>query len=110
MLIKICIFILSIAVILNALTLNLIRAHLNAIKRNFMEPVNKSVSENNLNRFDQLLILLNYKEKTKSYHRGNLICAIMDFSKLNNDTQLAAYCQYELDRIKEVNMNKKSDR
>jgi len=52
MLIKFCIFILSIAVILNALSLGAIRTRLKSMKKDCISPENNNISESNLNRFE----------------------------------------------------------
>lgn len=59
-----------------------------------------------MERFEKILHLLNYKEKIPSYHRGNLIDAIMSFSSLNNDSELEAACQNEIERIRTKNLSK----
>ncbi|EHL30827.1 hypothetical protein LDG_6972 [Legionella drancourtii LLAP12] len=58
-----------------------------------------------MDRFEKILHLLNYKEKIPSYHRGNLILAIMDFSSLNKDSELEVACQNEIERIRAKNLS-----
>lgn len=102
MFIQTSIFILSIAVILNALALNFLRKKLNITQIN-CKVGSENLIINNSNRLEVLLLLINYKEKTKNYHRANLISAIMDFAIINNDVRLEIDCLNELERIKTIN-------
>lgn len=89
MFLEISICVLSVAVIFNALTINVLR-----------KVVNKN---SGLNRFEQLLVVLGYQENVKPYHRGNLIDAVMNFAIINNDKQLEVFCQKELEQIRTLN-------
>lgn len=102
MLIQASILILSIAVILNSLALNFLRKKSNIIQIYFKAD-SENLKLNNLNRLDALLLLINYKGKAKSYHRANLIRAILDFAIMNNDVRLETDCLNELERIKVIN-------
>lgn len=59
-----------------------------------------------MEHFENILHLLNFKEKIPSYHPGNLIHAIMEFSSLNNDFELESACQNEIERIRTNNYAK----
>ncbi|KTC71463.1 hypothetical protein Lbir_1717 [Legionella birminghamensis] len=64
---------------------------------------------NDVKRFSTLLDLLNYKENIPSYHRGNLIHAIMDFAASTGDVELEESCQREIERIKAKNSSYSQD-
>lgn len=103
MFIKFCILVLSIAIILNALSINKINKILKSIQKNDYDSRSNNISKNNLNRLEQILNLLNYNEQIKNYHRSNLIHSIMHFSEVTKDKELKDSCLTKLGLIGENN-------
>jgi hypothetical protein len=53
-----------------------------------------------MERLQQALALLGYAKPLAPHHRNNLIAAIAQFALVNEDSELGAACERELENIR----------